>query len=325
MAADQLAAVDRRRPPLIEVERRAPLPEDEVIAALIAELIPDGATIQFGIGGTPDAVLAGLHDRRHLGVHSGILSDAFVDLVEAGVVTNERKEIDAGVSVTGALLGTTRLYDWAERNRALSMRAVDVHPRRHGARRGCAHVARHQLGRRGRPHRPDQRRVGGRPLRRLVGGQGAFARAALMSPHGRSIVALPSTARDGTISRIVARLADGIVSTARADADLVVTEHGVADLRGATLDRAHARACWPSPTPATSTRWPRRQRPADATGRLAAPTTIWARIVARSRSGRDPSQNCDGSAPSFARTRRAGAGGRRDPPSAGPRCDTPSS
>ena len=72
----------------------------------------------------------------------------------------------------------------------------------------------------------------------LVGGQGAFARAALMSPHGRSIVALPSTARDGTVSRIVARLGDGIVSTARADADLVVTEHGVADLRGATLDPA---------------------------------------------------------------------------------------
>ena len=75
----------------------------------------------------------------------------------------------------------------------------------------------------------------------LVGGQGAFARAALMSPHGRSIVALPSTARDGTISRIVARLGDGIVSTARADADLVVTEHGVADLRGATLSQRRDR------------------------------------------------------------------------------------
>jgi acyl-CoA hydrolase len=75
----------------------------------------------------------------------------------------------------------------------------------------------------------------------LVGGQGAFARAALMSPRGRSIVALPATARDGTVSRIVARLGDGIVSTARADADLVVTEHGVADLRGATLPERRAR------------------------------------------------------------------------------------
>ena len=165
VAADRLAVVIEDDRPLIEVERRAPLPEDEVIAALIADLIPDGATIQFGIGGTPDAVLAGLHDRRRLGVHSGILSDAFVDLVEAGVVTNERKEIDTGVSVTGALLGTTRLYDWARENRALSMRAATLHPRRVGARR-ARDLARHELGRRGRPHRPDQRRVGGRPLRR---------------------------------------------------------------------------------------------------------------------------------------------------------------
>ncbi len=101
-------------------------------------------------------MLAGLHDRRHLGVHSGILSDAFVDLVDAGVVTNERKEIDTGVSVTGALLGTTRLYDWARENRALSMRAATyTHDGSVLAR--LADVARHQLGRRGRPHRPDQR------------------------------------------------------------------------------------------------------------------------------------------------------------------------
>src|SRR5262249_6702579 len=122
VAASRLAEVVHDDRPLIEVERRAPLPEDERIGELIAALVPDGATIQFGIGGTPDAVLAGLRGHRELGVHSGILSDAFVELVEAGVVTNARKEIDAGVSVTGALLGTERLYGWARDNRALSMR-----------------------------------------------------------------------------------------------------------------------------------------------------------------------------------------------------------
>ena len=240
VAADRVVVVVEDDRPLIEVERRAPLPEDEVIAALIADLIPDGATIQFGIGGTPDAVLAGLHDRRHLGVHSGILSDAFVDLVDAGVVTNERKEIDTGVSVTGALLGTTRLYDWARENRALSMRAATyTHDGSVLAALGTLHAINSavEVDLTGQINGESAagRYVG------LVGGQGAFARAALMSPHGRSIVALPSTARDGTISRIVARLGDGIVSTARADADLVVTEHGVADLRGATLTERRAR------------------------------------------------------------------------------------
>ncbi len=240
VAADRLQVVVSDDRPLIEVERRAPLPEDEVIARLIAEVIPDGATIQFGIGGTPDAVLAGLHDRRHLGVHSGILSDAFVDLVEAGVVTNERKEIDTGVSVTGALLGTTRLYDWARENRALSMRASTY---THDGRVLAALSTLHAINSAVEVDLTGQingESAAGRYVG-LVGGQGAFARAALMSPGGRSIVALPSTARDGTISRIVARLGDGIVSTARADADLVVTEHGVADLRGATLAERRTR------------------------------------------------------------------------------------
>jgi acetyl-CoA hydrolase len=220
--------------PLIEVERRAPLPEDERIGQLIAELLPDGATIQFGIGGTPDAVLASLGGHRDLGVHSGILSDAFVDLVEAGVVTNARKEIDTGVSVTGALLGTERLYGWARENRALSMRtSAYTHDGTVLASLGTLHAINSavEVDLTGQINGESAagRYVG------LVGGQPAFARAALMSPTGRSIVAMPSTAQGGAVSRIVARLGDGIVSTARADADLVVTEHGVADLRGATL------------------------------------------------------------------------------------------
>ena len=232
--AARLDAVVEDDRPLIEVERRAPLPEDERIGELIAELLPNGATIQFGIGGTPDAVLGGLRGHRELGVHSGILSDAFVELVEAGVVTNARKEIDTGVSVTGALLGTERLYGWARDNRALSMRtSAYTHDGSVLSRLASLHAINSavEVDLTGQINGESAagRYVG------LVGGQPAFARAALMSPAGRSIVAMPATAQGGAVSRIVARLADGVVSTARADADLVVTEHGVADLRGATL------------------------------------------------------------------------------------------
>jgi acetyl-CoA hydrolase len=234
VAADRLTAtvVDRR--PLIPVEQRAPLPEDTVIGRRIAELIPDRATIQFGIGGTPDAVLGGLGGHRDLGVHSGLVSDAFVDLVEAGVVTNRYKELDAGVTVSGALFGTERLYDWARDNTALSMRtSLYTHGgpvlASFGSFWAINSAVEVDLSGQINGELAAGRYVG------TVGGALAFARAAITSPHGRSIVALPSTARDGSVSRIVARLADGVVSTPRADADLVVTEHGVADLRGATL------------------------------------------------------------------------------------------
>lgn len=234
ISADRLAATLHDDRPLIHVVRRAPLPEDERIAELIAALVPDGATIQFGIGGTPDAVLAGLHGHRRLGVHSGILSEAFLDLLEAGVVTNERKEIDRGVSVTGSLLGTERLYDWARHNRALSMRSAAY---THGGAVLAALGSLYAINSAVEVDLTGQingESAAGRYIG-LVGGQAAFARAALMSATGRSILAMPATAKDGAISRIVPRLGDGIVSTSRADADLVVTEHGVADLRGATL------------------------------------------------------------------------------------------
>lgn len=232
--AGRLAATVTIDRPVLEVERRAPLPEDQGIADHVAALVPDGATIQFGVGGTPDAVLARLGGKRDLGVHSGLISDALLDLIEAGVVTNARKEIDRGVTVTGALFGTERLFRWADHNDALSMRTV-----------GYTHDPL-VLGRLGSLFAINSAievdltgQINGESLGGtyvgLVGGQGAFARAAMASATGRSVVALPSTARGGASSRIVARLADGITSTPRADADLVVTEHGVADLRGATL------------------------------------------------------------------------------------------
>jgi acyl-CoA hydrolase len=238
-AARVAAVVDDDRP-LIEVDRRPPLPEDERIAAHVAGLIPDGATIQIGVGGTPEAVLAQLAGRRDLGIHSGLLSDALVDLIEGGAVTNLRKEIDTGTTIAGALLGTERLYRWAHRNPALTMRSVDhTHAAGVLASLGSLHAINSaieiDLSGQVNAEIAAGRYVG------AIGGQGAFARAAATAPGGRSIIAMPSTAARGTISRIVANLSAPVVSPARADADVVVTEHGVADLRGATISERRER------------------------------------------------------------------------------------
>ena len=233
--AEQIAATVQDDRPLVTVDRRPSLPEDEAIGRLVAELVPDGATLQFGIGGTPDATLAHLRGRKDLGVHSGLISDALLDLIEAGAVTNGLKEIDRGLTVTGALFGSDRLYRWANRNVTLAMRSLDYthHPRVLAALESL-----HAINSAVEVDLTGQINgefAGGRYIG-TVGGQGAFARAAITSARGRSIVALPSTANGGAVSRIVSSPSGAITSTSRADADVVVTEHGVAHLRGATLE-----------------------------------------------------------------------------------------
>ncbi len=233
------ATVDDDRP-LVEVERRPPLPEDEHIADHVAGIVPDGATIQIGIGGTPEAVLARLADRRSLGVHSGLLSDALVDLIAAGAVTNARKGRDDGVSVAGALLGGASLYAWADRNRSLALRSLDhthdpvVLAGLHALHAINSAIEVDLTG------QVNAEVIGDRYVG-AVGGHGAFTRAASMSSTGRSIIALPATAAGGTISRIVDRLRSATVTTPRSDADIVVTEYGVADLRGCSLHERRER------------------------------------------------------------------------------------
>ncbi len=236
--ASQIAAVVHDDRPLIELDQRAITDEDRAIARHVAALVPDGATLQVGVGGTPDAVLAELRGHRDLGVHSGLASDAMVDLVERGVITNARKEIDTGFTIAGVLFGTERLFRWADRNPSLLMKAVSY---THDA--GVLSAFQTFVGVNSAIEvdltgQINAETVGGRHVG-LVGGQGAYARAGVMAARGRSIIALPSTARGGAISRIVPRLADAVVTTPRADADVFVTELGVADLRGrSTRERA---------------------------------------------------------------------------------------
>lgn len=228
--------------PLVQVPPAAAGPIPTQIGDYIASLVGDRSVIQLGLGAIPDAVTRALASRRGLGVHSGVIGDGVLALIEAGAVDNRHKEIDEGVSVTMALHGTDRLNAFAARNKAVSIRsprythdpAVLARLSRFVAINSALEVdltgqvnAETALG----------RHVG------MVGGQVDFVRAAMRSPGGRSIIALASTAGRGAHSRIVPRLKDAVVTTPRADADVIVTEHGIAELRGRTLEeRAHAMA-----------------------------------------------------------------------------------
>lgn len=225
-------AIYVNRPP-VEVAAAAIGPTDEAIARHCAAYIGDGAVIQTGVGAVPDAILRLLHDRKDLGVHSGMLGDGLVDLVEAGVITNARKEVDPGVSINGALIGTRRLYDWAHRNPAIRM---------------CATSYTHDAAILGRLSRlvtinsalevdltgQVNAEQSGAAYLGGTGGQVDFVRAGARSPGGRSIIALSASAKGGTLSKIVAQLS-GPVTTARADVDVIVTEYGAAELKGQSL------------------------------------------------------------------------------------------
>lgn len=229
--ADIDIAVESTRP-LIEVPPTPLSDVDRALAGHAVELIPDGATLQFGIGKAPEAIADALAGHHDLGLHSGVIFDRLLDLVEGGVVTNQRKEIDRGVSVTGALFGTQRLYRFAHQNTQLSMRRLEHthHPaviaqlRNFVSVQGAIEV---DLSGNANSEVAAGVNVG------AVGGAVEFTRGAALAPGGRSIIGLASTARRGTVTRIVPRVET--VTIPRSDTDLVVTEFGVAALRGCSL------------------------------------------------------------------------------------------
>jgi acyl-CoA hydrolase len=204
---------------------------DRAIARNVAAIIPDGATIQLGVGTLPTAVAAELHSHRDLGVHSGVVSDVLVDLVERGVVTNARKGIDVGVTITGGLFGTERLRVHSDRNAAVGMRASSYTHSPEVLGRIHAMYAINSAIEIDLTGQANSEIAAGRYLG-AVGGQLDFVRGAQVSPEGRSIMALPSTTPDEKYSRIVASLEGRPVTTPRSEMDIVVTEYGVAHLRG---------------------------------------------------------------------------------------------
>lgn len=206
-------------------------PIAEAIGRNAASLIEDGATLQTGIGTIPDAVMTQLTDRRDLGVHTGSIGDGMVRLHRAGVVTNARKPVDAGLSVGGVLMGGADLRAFAHRNPDLELRGTEyTHDPMILGQIGNF-VAVNSAVEVDLTGQINSEVAGGRYVG-AVGGIVDFLRAAGSVELGVPIVALPSVARDR--SRIVAQLS-GPVSVPRADSCVIVTEHGIADLRGLSL------------------------------------------------------------------------------------------
>jgi 4-hydroxybutyrate CoA-transferase len=221
--------------PLPENHPEMPSAFHRAIGNHLADLIPNGATLQLGIGGIPDAVLGCLTDRKDLGIHSEVISDGVVDLVERGVITGGRKTVNRGKIVVAFLNGTRRLHEFADNNPMVEMRPVDYTNDTRVILRLDNMIAINsaiEIDLTGQVCAESM----GSAIYSGVGGQMDFLRGAALAKGGKPIIALASTARDGTVSRIVPTLQPGAgVTTSRAHVHYVATEYGVADLHGLDL------------------------------------------------------------------------------------------
>ena len=238
---DQMTCIVEKDEPLIELKPAKIGDLEKKIGGNVAALIPDGATLQLGIGAIPDAVLLFLGNKKDLGIHSEMFSDGVVFLAEAGVVTNRKKTINPGKFIATFLMGTQKLYDFVNNNPDVIMLPVDQvnDPYIIGQNQNMISInSALQVDLMGQVN---AEMIGSRQFSG-IGGQVDFVRGASRSLGGKSIIALPSTASGGTISRIAVDLDHGAaVSTSRNDVHCIVTEYGVANLRGKSL-RERARA-----------------------------------------------------------------------------------
>ncbi len=227
------ALLELHAEPFSELQRR--------IAENVAALIPDGATLQTGIGGIPDAVLACLGDKRDLGIHTEMCSDGVIDLMEAGVLTGERKSLHRGKAVLSFVLGSQRLFDFVDGNPSFEFRPICYTNDPYVVAQNERMVAINSAIQVDLTGQVCADSMGTRPFSGF-GGQVDFIRGAARSKGGVPIIALPATARHGAVSRIVPVLEPGAgVVTSRADVHWVVTEHGAAYLHGKSLrERAEA-------------------------------------------------------------------------------------
>ena len=200
-----------------------------------AQLIPNGATLQMGIGRIPDAVMSGLKERSDLGIHTEMLSDGVMALAKAGVITGRKKTLLPGKIVTSFVMGTRALYDWVDDNAAVEMRPSSFTNDTFQIARNDQMVALNSALAVDLTGQVAADSIGGRFFSG-IGGQVDFIRGSARSKGGKPIIALPSTAKNGEISRIVAVLEEGAgIVTSRGDIHYVVTEYGVADLWGKNI------------------------------------------------------------------------------------------
>jgi itaconate CoA-transferase len=235
----EVDAIVENHAPLLELPVHETSPEDAAIGKMIAEMVPDGACLQMGVGALPNLVCSQLGRRKDLGVHTEALCPGMIDLIEAGVVTNRRKRLNPGKTVFTFAMGQKAMYDFMDNNPSVESHPVDYVNDPHVIAQNDNVVsinaalqidltggvnAEHLLG-----HQYS-----------ATGGQLDFVRGAYASRDGKSIIACHSTAAKGRASRIVARL-DGPVTTPRIDTHIVMTEFGSADLKGkSSTERAKA-------------------------------------------------------------------------------------
>jgi 4-hydroxybutyrate CoA-transferase len=238
---DEIDCIVEKDEPLIELKPPVIGDLEKAIGENVAKLIEDGSTLQMGIGAIPDAVLLFLKGKKDLGVHTEMFSDGVVALAEAGVVTNKKKTINTGKFVATFLMGTRKLYDFVNGNPDVVMQPVDYtnDPNIIGQHEKMVSInAALQVDFMGQVNAE----MIGRNQFSGVGGQVDFVRGASRSKGGKSIIALPSTAAKGTVSRIACALdAGAAVTTSRNDVHYIVTEYGAAELRGKSIrERAKA-------------------------------------------------------------------------------------
>lgn len=214
---------------------------DRMIGRHVADLVEDGSTLQLGIGAIPEAVLAGLSQRRDLGVHTEMVSDGIMEGVETGIITGSRKSIHKGKVIGTFALGSRRLYDYLHNNPLFEFHPVDYTNDPAVVARNDRMVSINSAIEVDLTGQVCSDSIGSR-IYSGFGGQVDFVRGAAHSKGGKSVIALPSTALDGKVSRISAALKPGAgVVTTRADVHYVVTEFGSARLRGRNLrERAEA-------------------------------------------------------------------------------------
>lgn len=231
----QVTALYECDDPLPVMTRGAIDETSKTIGNLIAEEIPDGATIQFGIGAIPDAVGAAISNKRHLGIHTELLTDSMIDLIESGVVDNSRKPLHNGKTVATFMMGSAHMYDFVNHNPDIQLLPVTQvndpyiiaeHPDMISVNAALeidfyGQVCAESIG---------TTHISG------SGGQVDFVKGATKAKNGKSFIAFHSTAQNGTVSRIRPTLSNGaIVTTSKNDVDYIVTEYGIAKLRGKTI------------------------------------------------------------------------------------------
>ncbi len=225
------------------IELRPPQigPIDEAIGGYCAELIQDGDCLQLGIGAVPDSILNFLTDKKDLGIHTEMFSDGVVDLVDAGVITCARKNFHPHKMVATFFMGTEKLYSFVHNNPKVEMFPVDYTNNPAIISRNDNVVSINSSLQIDLTGQAASESIGPKQFSG-TGGQADFVRGAAWSKGGRSIIAFHSTAAKGTLSRIVSHLDEGaIVTTTRTDIHYIVTEYGIADMRGKSVhQRANA-------------------------------------------------------------------------------------